>query len=109
MNNPDVLRYTYDILNFWMDPNRDGKFDDGVDGFRFDHMMDDLDNFHVISNLFSDFWTPLVQDLKRTNPDIKIIAEQANWFSLGHEYFNHAEVDWVFAFHLSWAIEKLDK
>lgn len=109
MNNPDVLRYTYDVLNFWLDPNRDGKFDDGVDGFRFDHMMDDLDNFHVISNLFSDFWTPLVQDLKRTNPDIKIIAEQANWFSLGHEYFNHAEVDRVFAFHLSWAIEKLDK
>src|SRR5689334_15362147 len=45
MNSPEVRKYTFDVLNFWVDPNKDGKFDDGVDGFRFDHMMDDLDNF----------------------------------------------------------------
>lgn len=109
MNNPDVRQYTFDVLNFWLDPNKDGKFDDGVDGFRFDHMMDDLDNFKKVSNLFSTFWTPVVKDLKKTNPEIKIIAEQANWFSLGREYFRDAEVDRVFAFYLSWAIERLDK
>ncbi len=109
MNNPDVRQYTFDVLNFWLDPNKDGKFDDGVDGFRFDHMMDDLDNFKKVSNLFSTFWAPVVKDLKKTNPEIKIIAEQANWFSLGREYFRDAEVDRVFAFYLSWAIEKLDK
>lgn len=109
MNNPDVRKYTFDVLNFWLDPNKDGKFDDGVDGFRFDHMMDDLDNFKKVSNLFRDFWTPVVKDLKKTNPDIKIIAEQANWFSLGREYFKNAEVDRVFAFYLSWAIEQLNK
>lgn len=109
MNNPEVRQYTFDVLNFWLDPNKDGKFDDGVDGFRFDHMMDDLDNFKKVSNLFQDFWTPVVKDLKRTNPNITIIAEQANWFSLGHEYFKNAEVDRVFAFYLSWAIEQLNK
>ncbi|HNC31572.1 MAG TPA: alpha-amylase family glycosyl hydrolase, partial [Cyclobacteriaceae bacterium] len=95
MNNPDVRQYTFDVLNFWLDPNKDGQFDDGVDGFRFDHMMDDLDNFKKVSNLFSTFWTPIVKDLKKTNPEIKIIAEQANWFSLGREYFKNAEVDRV--------------
>ena len=109
MNNPEVRKYTFDVLNFWLDPNKDGKFDVGVDGFRFDHMMDDLDNLNKVSNLFKDFWTPVVKDLKKTNPEIKIIAEQANWFSLGHEYFKNAEVDRVFAFYLSWAIEKLNK
>lgn len=109
MNNPEVRKYTFDVLNFWLDPNKDGKFDDGVDGFRFDHMMDDLDNFKKVSNLFKDFWTPVVKELKKTNPEIKIIAEQANWFSLGREYFKNAEVDRVFAFYLSWAIEQLSK
>jgi glycosidase len=109
MNNPEVRQYTFDVLNFWLDPNKDGKFDDGVDGFRFDHMMDDLDNFNKVSNLFKNFWTPLVKDLKKTNPGIKIIAEQANWFSLGREYFKNAAVDRVFAFYLSWAIEQMNK
>lgn len=109
MNNPAVREYTLDVLKFWVDPNGDGKFDDGVDGFRFDHMMDDLDNFTKLPNLFADFWKPVVGGLKKTNPDIAIIAEQANWFSLGHEYFREADVDRVFAFYLSWAIEKMDK
>ena len=109
MNEPAVLQYTFDVLNFWVDPNKDGKFDDGVDGFRLDHMMDDLDNFKKLPNLFKNFWTPLLTDLKKNNPKLIIIAEQANWFSLGHEYFREANVDRVFAFHLSWAIEKMDK
>ncbi|MBX2966634.1 MAG: alpha-glucosidase C-terminal domain-containing protein [Cyclobacteriaceae bacterium] len=109
MNNPAVRNYTFDVLNFWLDPNGDGKFDDGVDGFRLDHMMDDLDNMGKVTNLFRDFWVPVLNDLRKTNPDIKIIAEQANWFSLGREYFREANVDRVFAFYLSWAIEQFNK
>ncbi len=109
MNNPAVPQYTLELLIFWLDPNKDGKFDDGVDGFRFDHMMDDLDNFKKLPNLFKNFWTPVITSLKKTNPAVTIIAEQANWFSLGHEYFRDAMVDRVFAFGLSWAIETFDK
>ncbi len=109
MANPDVRNYTFKVLNFWLDPNQDGRFDDGVDGFRLDHMMDDLDNFKKLPNLFKNFWTPVLSELKKTNPTIKIIAEQANWFSLGREYFREAEVDRVFAFYLSWAIEQMNK
>lgn len=109
MNNPAVRDYTFNILNFWVDPNKDGNFDDGVDGFRFDHMMDDLDNQHRLTDLFKIFWTPIVTKLKDTNSSLTIIAEQANWFSLGHEYFYEAMVDRVFAFGLSWAIETFNK
>jgi alpha-amylase len=109
LNNPAVRQYTFDVLNFWVDPNRDGKFDDGVDGFRLDHMMDDLDNFKKLPHLFRNFWTPLLTDLKKTNPRLLIVAEQANWLSLGREYFREANVDRVFGFYLSWAIEKMDK
>ncbi len=109
MNEPAVRKYTLDVLRFWVDPNKDGKFDDGVDGFRLDHMMDDLDNFKKLPHLFKNFWTPILTDLKNTNPKLVITAEQANWFSLGREYFRDAGVDRVFAFYLSWAIEKMDK
>ena len=109
MNNPAVRDYTFNILNFWTDPNKDGKFDDGVDGFRIDHMMDDLDNQKRLPDLFKNFWTPILSKLKQSNPSLTIIAEQANWFSLGHEYFHEAMVDRVFAFGLSWAIETFNK
>src|SRR5688500_18781858 len=32
MHEPKVREYTADVLKFWIDPNKDGKFDDGVDG-----------------------------------------------------------------------------
>ena len=38
-----------------MDPNHDGKFDDGVDGFRLVHMMDNLDNTIRLPHLFKTF------------------------------------------------------
>ena len=37
LNSPKVLNYNYELFKFWMDPNNDGKFNDGVDGFRLDH------------------------------------------------------------------------
>jgi alpha-amylase len=109
LNNQAVRQYTVDVLKFWIDPNKDGVFDDGVDGFRFDHMMDDLDNMKRLTNLFKNFWKPVITELKTTNSSLTIIAEQANWFSLGHEYFREAMVDRVFAFGLNWAIESFDK
>lgn len=109
MSSPAVRDYTAKVLKFWVDPNHDGNFDDGVDGFRLDHMMDDLDNFKKLPNLFRDFWTPVLTEVKAVNPNLMIIAEQANWLSLGREYFRDAKVDRVFAFYLWWAIEQMNK
>jgi glycosidase len=104
-----VKDYNYKLFKSFVDPNNDGKFDDGVDGFRLDHMMDDLDGKGKLKNLFADFWSPLLIKLKNINPKLKIIAEQANWSSYGHEYFEKGHVDRVFAFNLQKAISSFDK
>lgn len=109
MNDEGVKEYTRDLLAFWMDPNGDGKFDDGVDGFRLDHMMDDLDHAGKLTNLFENFWVPVLSDLKTVNPAVRIIAEQANWGSFGYEYYKNASTDMVFAFRLKFAIDSFDK
>lgn len=104
-----VKDYNRDLFTFWLDPNKDGDFSDGVDGYRLDHMMDDLDNKKRLTNLFTNFWVPLIQDLKRTNPNITIMAEQADWGSYGIDYLEKAAVDWVFAFRIQQAIKTFDK
>lgn len=109
MANPEVKDYTYRTLLHWVDPNGDGRFDDGVDGFRLDHMMDDLDNAGKLTHLFRDFWTPLLGKLRGTNPKLKIVAEQADWASYGHEYMTGGSVDYTFAFRLKFALTKFDK
>lgn len=109
MANAEVKDYTYRTLLHWVDPNGDGHFDDGVDGFRLDHMMDDLDNAGKLTHLFRDFWTPMLNKLRVTNPKLKIVAEQANWASYGHEYMTQGSVDYTFAFRLKFALTKMDK
>lgn len=109
MRSQAVKDYTKRVLEFWMDPNGDGRFDDGVDGFRLDHMMDDLDYAGRLTNLFHDFWSPLLNDLRKKNPALQIVAEQANWGSYGYDYITKGAVDRVFAFRLKFAIESFDK
>jgi len=104
---PKVLDYNFQLFKFWMDPNGDGKFDDGVDGFRLDHMMDNLDG--KMPDLFAKFWRPLLGRLKQVNPKIKIVAEQAQWGSLGQDYLKNGGVDRVFAFRLAFAIRSFKK
>ncbi len=107
--NKEVIAYNKKLFSYWLDPNQDGQFDDGVDGFRLDHMMDDLDNKGRLTNLFRDFWVPLIDTLKSINPDIHIMAEQADWGSYGIDYLSKAKVDWVFGFRIQQAIRSLDK
>lgn len=109
MKSQAVKDYTAKVLKYWMDPDKDGKFYDGVDGFRLDHMMDNLDNANKLKNLFTTFWAPLLADLKKVNPDLKIIAEQANWASYGYDYLTKGTVDAVFAFRLQQGIANFDK
>ena len=104
-----LQEYTFQVFNYFVDPNKDGKFDDGVDGFRLDHMMDDLDFKGRLINLFANFWTPLFTKLKQANPKLKNVAEQAIWSSYGNEYFKKGNVDRVFAFQLQAAIASFDK
>jgi alpha-amylase len=108
LHSPSLQRWAADYLLGWVDPNHDGDVSDGVDGFRLDHMMDDLDNKHLLTNLFADFWRPLFQELRKANPKLILIAEQWDWGD-GSDFLRRGGVDAVFAFPLAGAIRSFDK
>ena len=106
---PEVKKYIFEEFKFWTDPLSDGSLKYGVDGFRIDHMMDDLDSKGKIVNIFDRFWKPLFKEIRQINPDITFMGEQADWESYGRNYFILADIDLMFAFPLKFAIESFDK
>ena len=108
LKSPKVRAWATDYLLGWVAPNRDGKFDDGVDGFRLDHMMDDLDDKHILTNLFDTFWQPIFAKLRAANPKLHLVAEQSDWGD-GAEFLKRGHVDAAFAFPLTGAIRSFDK
>lgn len=107
LNEPQIRAYFSQYLKSWLDPNQDGDPADGVDGFRIDHMMDDLDNAGVLTGLLEQFWAPLFRELRAVKPDLRIIAEQADWGD-GEDFFTRGRVDMVFAFPIWSAARELD-
>ena len=108
LKSPKVKAWATNYLLRWADPNGDGDFSDGVDGFRIDHMMDDLDNKHLLTDLFDSFWNPIFARLRSLNPRLKIIAEQSDWGD-GGDFLRRGGVDAAFAFPLTGAIRSFDK
>ncbi|HKR76798.1 MAG TPA: alpha-amylase family glycosyl hydrolase [Rhodanobacter sp.] len=108
LENPAVRDYFRDLLLYWADPHGDGSGCDGVDGFRIDHMMDDLDHKGLDKHLFADFWAPIFKALKVRRPALRILAEQAAW-GYGTKWLTDGHVDMVFAFPLRGALVSLDK
>ncbi|RHW19293.1 DUF3459 domain-containing protein [Sphingomonas gilva] len=108
MRKPAVKRYFRDLLLFWLDPHGDGSLRDGVDGFRIDHMMDDLDHKGRLTNLFADFWAPIFAAVRARNPKVRLLAEQADW-GYGEDWLKRGDADLAFAFPLRGAITKFDK
>jgi alpha-amylase len=104
-----VLEYNYELFKYFADPNNDGRFDDGADGFRLDHAMDTLDYKPQLAGLFKDFWNPLLTRLKQVNPKITFVAEQAEWSSFGIDYLTKANVDRIFCFRLAFAIRNFKR
>ncbi len=109
LKNKNVLEYNKKLFSFFVDPNKDGKFDDGVDGFRLDHAMDHLDGKLQLTNLFAHFWEPLLTHLKTINPALKNVAEQSDWNDYGFNYFEKTGVDRMFGFGLQKAILSFKK
>ena len=108
LENPAVRDYFRDLLLYWADPHGDGSGRDGVDGFRIDHMMDDLDHKGLDTNLFDGFWAPIFHALKTRRPELRILAEQADW-GYGEKWLTKGRADMVFAFPLRGALVSLNK
>ena len=74
LRNPKVRNETKEIAEYWLDPNNDGDFSDGVDGYRLDAALhiDDKDP-QVTHNYWQEFNTAV----KDVNPDAFLVGE--NW------------------------------
>lgn len=62
---PRVKNHIYAVTRRWLDPNGDGKFDDGVDGFRLD----------VAAEVPPKFWRDYRRFVKDMNPDALLVGE----------------------------------
>lgn len=109
LTDPGFRAYIERYLLNWVDPDGDGRFDDGVDGFRLDHMMDDLDNRGLQTHLFTRFWKPTFDRLRAANPRLVFVAEQADWGDYGGDYLSQADTSAVFAFPVHQAIRAFDR
>ncbi len=104
LNHPRVRQWMSDFFVYWVDPNGDGQFDDGVDGFRIDHIMDDLDDRGRFTNLYRDLWRPIFERCRSINPEVFIVGEQADWGSTGADMVAQSGADASFHFALHAAI-----
>ena len=104
LNHPRVKQWMIDFYSYWVDPNKDGNFDDGVDGFRIDHIMDDLDYKGIFTNLYQDFWQPIFTACKEINPNLFVLGEQSNWNEYGDQMIRQSGADAAFSFPLRFAI-----
>ncbi|MDR4987637.1 MAG: alpha-amylase family glycosyl hydrolase [Bacteroidales bacterium] len=104
MNHQTVKDYMKDYYAFWVDPKGDGSLEGGVDGFRIDHIMDDLDYKGIFTNLYTDFWKPVFDHVKAINPNLFIVGEQSNWASYGDEMMEKSGADASFGFLVRYAI-----
>ena len=104
LNHPRVKQWMIDFYSYWVDPNKDGVFSDGVDGFRIDHIMDDLDYKGIFTNMYQDFWQPIFKACKGINPAVFILGEQSNWNEYGDEMIVKSGADAAFGFPLRFAV-----
>lgn len=101
-SNPVLRQYVYNMLKFWMDPNLDGDFSDGVDGFRIDH----------VTGPSHSIWMNLRRFVKSINPDAVLIAEIFRDFDNNNQgygikdYYN-GEFDAAFTFPYYWNINSI--
>ncbi len=103
-----VVAYFEGLFASLVDPNGDGRFDDGADGFRLDHMQDDLDGNPRLTHLFADLWAPVFARSRAVNPKVRFIAEQADW-GYGEDWLTRGGADLIFGFPLRMAVASLNR
>jgi glycosidase len=84
LRDPHPVTLVTDWAGYWLDPDGDGDFSDGLDGYRLDHVWTtypygpDGWGYHIDT-----FWAPWRDALRAVNPDVVVFAEQADWGSQG--------------------------
>jgi glycosidase len=93
--NVEVQDYFIKFVKYWMDPNGDGKFDDGIDGIRCD----------AAKEIPHQFWNRLRKEVKKIRPDFLILGEV--WDGLNYLIpFFEDEFDMLFDYPVYYAIQR---
>lgn len=109
LKNAKVADYYKKALKYWTDPDGNGVFYDGADGFVFKAVQDKVDATGKNANLFKEFWEPLSVHLKKINPGVQIITDAIETKSFRYSLYTKAGADGVPAQKLQEAITALDK
>jgi len=64
-DSPDLKQHIYNVSAKWLDPNKDGDFSDGIDGYRLD----------VAQDIPMGFWRDYKKFIMAVNPDAYLIGE----------------------------------
>lgn len=62
---PEIKQHIFNVSKRWLDPNGDGNFDDGIDGFRLD----------VADQIGMDFWRDYRNFVRSVNPQTLLVGE----------------------------------
>ena len=93
----DLVRdYLLEIARYWMDPNGDGDFSDGVDGYRCD----------VAKGPPHDWWKQLRAELKEVRPDFLLLGEVWDNVETIYGYFDE-EFDMQFDYPVYYELLRL--
>ncbi|KAF2519494.1 hypothetical protein E0W68_03865 [Flavobacterium salilacus subsp. salilacus] len=109
LSNPKVQKYFLETLSHLVYVHEDAMGKEGVDGFRFIGMGDGDTSKGMSGNQLTVFWKPLAEGLKKVNPELEIIALQADKDSYGFDCLTKGSADRVYANPLREAIVASDK
>jgi len=109
LKNAGVAAYYTKALQYWADPDKNGNFNDGVDGFRLVDVQDKIDSSGKTGNLLKGFYAPLFENLKKVNPKIMLLTEAADTKNFGTAFYTKANTDRVMSYKLRESILSFDK
>lgn len=93
--NQEVQDYFIKFVKYWMDPNCDGNFDDGIDGIRCD----------AAKEIPHKFWNRLRKEVKKIRPDFLILGEVWDGANYLIPFFED-EFDMLFDYPVYYAIQR---
>lgn len=104
LSDPVAREWAFGVARYWMDPDGDGNFEDGVDGFRLDH----------VTGPDHRVWRNLRYELKSIRPDLLLLAEVFRDFDNGGQGYGikdyyRGEFDLAFTFPFYWEAQAVFK
>jgi len=93
-NHLPVRQHLVDQLSYWLDPNDDDNFHDGIDGFRIDHLSVGWSS-EAEWGYDLPLWADISAGLRAVNPDVILIAEDSDWGNHHPDIFLYG-IDGVF-------------